>query len=130
MANVLIADDNAEMSSVLAEYIKKEGYNVLVASDGGEALDIFSKNELDMVFLDVTMPVLNGYARREDLNMEQMTLRNMEMMAYNTRLSNELEKERDKVARLEEEVARLRKALGIKESEPEAPQQKTKTKRK
>ena len=61
MANVLIADDNAEMSSVLAEYIKKEGYNVLVAADGGEALDIFSKNELDMVFLDVTMPVLNGY---------------------------------------------------------------------
>lgn len=80
--------------------------------------------------MDVKVPVLNGYARREDLNMEQMTLRNMEMMAYNTRLSNELEKERDKVARLEEEVARLRKALGIKESEPEAPQQKKKTKRK
>ena len=34
---------------------------MLIASDGGEALDIFSKNELDMVFLDVTMPVLNGY---------------------------------------------------------------------
>lgn len=61
MANVLIADDSTEMSSVLSEYIKKEGYNVLVAADGGEALDIFSKNELDMVFLDVTMPVLNGY---------------------------------------------------------------------
>ena len=52
MANVLIADDSTEMSSVLSEYIKKEGYNVLVAADGGEALDIFSKNELDMVFLD------------------------------------------------------------------------------
>ena len=61
MANVLIADDSTEMSALLAEYIKKEGYNVLVAADGGEALDIFSKNELDMVFLDVTMPVLNGY---------------------------------------------------------------------
>ena len=61
MANVLIDDDSTEMSSVLSEYIKKEGYNVLVAADGGEALDIFSKNELDMVFLDVTMPVLNGY---------------------------------------------------------------------
>ncbi len=61
MANVLIADDSMEMALVLKEYVEKEGYTVLLAQDGGKALEIFSSNELEMVLLDVTMPVLNGF---------------------------------------------------------------------
>ena len=61
MANVLIADDNEEMSAVLKEYISNEGYTVFTAADGGTALEIFAENEFDMVLLDVTMPVLNGF---------------------------------------------------------------------
>lgn len=61
MANVLIADDSTEIVQVLRAYVAKEGYNVMTASDGREALEIFAANEFDMVLLDVTMPVLNGF---------------------------------------------------------------------
>ncbi|MDO5148861.1 MAG: response regulator transcription factor [Oscillospiraceae bacterium] len=61
MANVLIADDSREFSTILKEYVEKEGYSVFTAGDGRKALDIFSANELDMVLLDVNMPVMNGY---------------------------------------------------------------------
>ena len=61
MANVLIADDSREFSTILKEYVEKEGYSVFIAGDGRTALEIFSANELDMVFLDVNMPVMNGY---------------------------------------------------------------------
>jgi len=61
MPNVLIADDSAEMTAVLKEYVTREGYTVFTASDGGEALEIFRANEFDMVLLDVTMPVLTGF---------------------------------------------------------------------
>ena len=61
MANVLIADDSREFSTILKEYVEKDGYSVFIAGDGRKALEIFSANELDMVFLDVNMPVMNGY---------------------------------------------------------------------
>lgn len=61
MANVLIADDNREIASVLKEYVEREGYTVFLAADGRKALEIFSANEFDMVLLDVTMPVINGF---------------------------------------------------------------------
>lgn len=61
MANVLIADDSREFSTILKEYVEKEGYSVFIAGDGRKALEIFSANELDTVFLDVNMPVMNGY---------------------------------------------------------------------
>ena len=61
MANVLIADDSREFSTILKEYVEKEGYSVFIAGDGRKALEIFSLIELDMVFLDVNMPVMNGY---------------------------------------------------------------------
>ena len=58
MANVLIADDSREFSTILKEYVEKEGYSVFTAGDGRKALDIFSANELDMVLLDVNIPVI------------------------------------------------------------------------
>lgn len=61
MANVLIADDNREFSAILKEYVEREGYTVYNAWDGGKALELFSENEFDMIFLDVTMPVLTGF---------------------------------------------------------------------
>ena len=61
MAKVLIAGDSREFSTILKEYVEKEGYSVFIAGDGRKALEIFSANELDMVFLDVNMPVMNGY---------------------------------------------------------------------
>ena len=62
MANILIADDNQQIASVLQEYLKKEGHTPLVARDGQEAVDLFKKLKPDAVLLDVMMPKKDGFA--------------------------------------------------------------------
>lgn len=61
MPNVLIADDNREIALVLKEYIEKEGYSVVYAENGEEALEMFGKKDFDMIILDVVMPYKNGF---------------------------------------------------------------------
>lgn len=61
MINVLIADDNKQISSVLAEYAKNEGYNPILAENGRDALNKFSDINPDIVLLDVMMPLMDGF---------------------------------------------------------------------
>jgi DNA-binding response OmpR family regulator len=61
MTTVLIADDNRQITSILEEYAKKEGYSPIVAFDGQEALALFSQHAPDVVLLDVTMPKMDGF---------------------------------------------------------------------
>ena len=58
---ILIADDNRQITSVLGEYAKKEGYEVHTAADGGEALELFALLKPDIVLLDVMMPKTDGF---------------------------------------------------------------------
>lgn len=62
MANILVADDNQQIASVLEEYLKKEGHTPQIARDGEEALALFWKLKPDAVLLDVMMPKLDGFA--------------------------------------------------------------------
>ena len=59
--NILIADDHRQITSILSEYAKKEGYTVSIANDGKEALSMFSKNTFDLELLDVMMPEMDGF---------------------------------------------------------------------
>ena len=61
MQNILIADDNSDITKVLAAYITKEGYNPIIATDGEEALKLFEDNSPSAVLLDVMMPKMDGY---------------------------------------------------------------------
>lgn len=60
--NILIADDNKQILSILSNYAKKEGYAPLLALDGEQALDIFNSHDIDIVLLDVMMPKLDGFS--------------------------------------------------------------------
>ena len=62
MANILVADDNQQIASVLEEYLKKEGHTPHIARDGEEALALFWKLKPDAILLDVMMPKLDGFA--------------------------------------------------------------------
>ena len=62
MQNILIADDNSDITKVLAAYTKKEGYNPIIATDGEEALKLFDEYSPSAVLLDVMMPKVDGYA--------------------------------------------------------------------
>lgn len=63
MAKMLIADDNKQITSVLSNYARKEGFEPVVALDGEEALRLFDEHEPDiaMVLLDVMMPKVDGF---------------------------------------------------------------------
>jgi DNA-binding response OmpR family regulator len=61
MPKILIADDNKQITSILSEYAKNEGYDVDVTYDGSEALDHFRKNKYDTILLDVMMPKMDGF---------------------------------------------------------------------
>ena len=58
---ILLADDNLASRDVLEEFLTRDGYRVLTASDGVEALDLIGKTALDVVLLDVMMPHLSGF---------------------------------------------------------------------
>ena len=58
---ILIADDEAEIRDVLRLYLEQNDYEILEASDGITAVDIFKKEKLDMALLDIMMPGLDGY---------------------------------------------------------------------
>ena len=63
MAKMLIADDNKQITSILSNYARKEGFEPVVALDGEEALRLFDEHEPDiaMVLLDVMMPKADGF---------------------------------------------------------------------
>ena len=61
MYNVLIADDNLQIVSILKEYCKKNNFNVTLAHDGEETLEKIRNNKVDIVLLDIMMPKKNGF---------------------------------------------------------------------
>ena len=58
---ILVADDNTQISSILAEYIKKEGYIPLIANNGSEAISKFKEFNPEIILLDVMMPLIDGF---------------------------------------------------------------------
>lgn len=61
MANILVADDEEKIREMIYKYGKHEGYEIFLARDGVEALEVFEKNDIDVVVLDIMMPRMNGY---------------------------------------------------------------------
>ena len=58
---ILVVDDNKEIVYSISELLKYEGYQVVKAYDGMEALNALEINNIDLILLDVMMPRLNGF---------------------------------------------------------------------
>lgn len=58
--NILVVDDDKSIRNLIKVYLENEGYNILEASNGAEALIMINENNFDLVILDVMMPVLDG----------------------------------------------------------------------
>lgn len=71
--SILVVDDEKEIRDLIEIYLANENYHVLKASNGVEALNILSTNNVDLIILDVMMPKLDGIQAclkiRENMNM-------------------------------------------------------------
>ena len=62
MEKILIADDNLQITKVLSEFVKKEGYEPVIAEDGEAALALFRADHYAVLLLDVMMPRMDGFS--------------------------------------------------------------------
>lgn len=60
MAKILVCDDDKDIVEAIDIYLTQEGYEVLKAYDGDEAIKVLKKNEVDLLIMDVMMPRLDG----------------------------------------------------------------------
>ena len=60
MYNILVVDDEKEITDAIEIYLKNQNYNVFKAYDGIEALEIFEREEIHLILIDIMMPRLDG----------------------------------------------------------------------
>ena len=60
MYNILVCDDEKEIVNAIEIYLSKEGYNILKAYNGKQALKVINENEIHLIILDIMMPELDG----------------------------------------------------------------------
>jgi two-component system, OmpR family, response regulator CpxR len=66
-AKILLADDDEEVLAALNGVLESEGYGVILAKDGREAIDHFHEGHVDAALLDLNMPVKGGWETFERL---------------------------------------------------------------
>lgn len=59
---ILVVDDERPIAEILKYNLEKEGYEVLLAYDGEEALELLERNEPDLILLDIMLPKKDGFA--------------------------------------------------------------------
>jgi DNA-binding response OmpR family regulator len=72
MARILIAEDNAEIRTLLSSILVEEGHKVGVAQNGQQALDMLSDEPPDLLVLDIMMPQMDGYTVLKELRTSQV----------------------------------------------------------
>jgi len=72
---ILIVDDEPVARTLVQKKIFEQGYNVLTAVNGEEALAVLEKTKPDMIILDVEMPKMNGYAFMGELSKKNLNPR-------------------------------------------------------
>ena len=67
MKKILIVDDEEKIRIIIKKYAEFEGYNIVEASNGMEALDVCKKEDFDLIIMDVMMPELDGFSACKEI---------------------------------------------------------------
>lgn len=62
MLNILIAEDNEDLNSLIVAELQRQKFNVFSARNGSEAIDIFENNHIDLLVTDIMMPEVDGFS--------------------------------------------------------------------
>jgi putative two-component system response regulator len=72
-ARILIVDDDPDVRETLIRVLRREGYQLLTATNGREALEVVARENPDLILLDVTMPELDGFEVCQQLKNDERT---------------------------------------------------------
>ena len=70
--DVLVVEDNPVNQELAQRLLKKRGYRVTLANNGAEAVDWFEKKHFDFIFMDLQMPVMDGFEATESIRSREM----------------------------------------------------------
>lgn len=73
MATLLIVEDDRKTNDAICEYLRPAGHNVIPAYDGGEALQLFRENSIDLVVLDIMLPHISGLSILHEIRRTSIT---------------------------------------------------------
>ncbi len=59
--NILLAEDDADLRSILSQYLEINGFSILQAKNGQAGLEIFKNEHVDVCILDIMMPLMDGF---------------------------------------------------------------------
>ncbi|MFW5990128.1 MAG: response regulator, partial [Campylobacterales bacterium] len=59
--NILIIDDNKENIKVASAVLKEAGLNISFATSGARGIEVVRENEIDLILLDILMPMMDGF---------------------------------------------------------------------
>lgn len=71
MYNILVVDDDKEIVGAIEIYLKKEGYNIVKAYNGNDALKKIKENEIHLIILDIMMPEKDGMETLEEIRKDK-----------------------------------------------------------
>ena len=74
MFKILVVDDDKNLRFLLRETLELEHYTVLEAKDGVDALEVYEREHIDLVIVDIMMPKMNGYQFCEALRLTNSRL--------------------------------------------------------
>ena len=60
--NILVVEDDRNISDLIHMYLVKEGFDVRIAGDGGRAVEEFQREAPDLILLDIMLPVMDGWS--------------------------------------------------------------------
>lgn len=70
---ILVVDDEIAIAEIIQYNLTREGYEVKIAQDGKEGLDVFSKEDFDLIILDVMMPKIDGFTVLKEIRKNKNT---------------------------------------------------------
>ena len=122
MAKILVVEDDINLQKTLIEYLKKENFETLGASNGEDGIILAKKERPDLILLDIVLPRKNGYEVIEELKSDNNTSRIPIVLLTNLGSYADVEKALNLGAttylvkadyKLEEVVAKIKEILKI-----------------
>ena len=62
MNKILVVEDDLDIQELLQNFLQESGYDITVANDGLEAINLFSDNDFDLILLDILLPKIDGFS--------------------------------------------------------------------